>query len=236
MKWTLWLRRFAPLIIILTLMVVAYFLGLFRYFTFENLQENYRTLQAFVAAHPIWTPLIFIGIYIVSVALSVPGATILTVTGGLLFRVPMSTIYVVIGATLGACIIFWAARYAIGDFFRKKAGKRLKNMEDGFRRNAWSYLLFLRFVPLFPFWLVNIAPAFFEVPFLVYLWTTALGIAPGVYVYTQAGSGLAAIFESGEEFSLAAVLNWELNIALIALGIFALIPIIIKKILLKKKR
>ena len=162
-------------------------------------------------------------------ALSLPGGAILSLFGGFLFPQPFSTIYVVIGATIGAALIFLAARSALGEILYKKAGNIFNKMEKGFQENAISYLFFLRLVPIFPFWIVNLAAAFFRVSFWTYLWTTFLGIAPGSFVFTQAGAGLSAIFETGQTFSLSTIFNMQIRIALIALGIFALIPILIKK-------
>jgi uncharacterized membrane protein YdjX (TVP38/TMEM64 family) len=102
-------------------------------------------------------------------------------------------------------------------------------MEKGFNENAASYMLFLRFVPLFPFWVVNLAPAFFGVPLRTFLWTTFIGIIPGSFVFTLAGSGLEKVFEMGQDFSLGALFNTELKIALSLLGVLALVPILVKK-------
>ena len=226
-------KKFLPLVIIVLLMGVAYFSGLGNHLTYDNLKTHHTTLKAFVGTHPFLTPLIYIGLYIVMAALSLPGGAILSLFGGFLFPQPFSTIYVVIGATIGAALIFLAARSALGEILYKKAGNVFYKMEQGFKDNAISYLFFLRFVPLFPFWVVNLAAAFFRVSFWTYLWTTFIGIAPGSFVFTQAGTGLSAIFETGQAFSLSTIFNIQIRIALIALGIFALIPILIKKF--KKK-
>jgi len=226
-------KRFLPLLIILILMGATYFSGVYKYFTFETLQQQHQVLKAFVGAHPITTPILFMLLYGVSTSLSLPGGAILSLIGGFLFPIPWSTLYVLIGATIGASVIFLVAKTAFGDFFRRKAGPFLKKMERGFEKNAWSYLLFLRFVPLFPFWLVNIAPAFFKVSLLTFAWTTFVGIIPGAYVFTQTGAGLSAIFEAGETFSIGSIFNIQLRIALIALGIFSLLPILIKRLVRK---
>ena len=223
------IKKFIPIVILIILIGVAYFMGLGKYVTYDNLKAHHTTLKIFVGAHPFLTPLIFIGFYIVMAALSLPGGAFLSLFGGFLFPQPFSTIYVVIGATIGAALIFLAARSALGEILYKKTGTVFSKMEKGFKENAISYLFFLRFAPLFPFWIVNLAAAFFRVGFWTYLWTTFIGIAPGSFVFTQAGTGLSSIFETGQEFSLATVFNMQIRIALIALGIFALIPILVKK-------
>ncbi|NGX55179.1 MAG: Mercuric reductase [Chlamydiae bacterium] len=230
------LKRWLPILIILLFIAISYFTGVYKYISFETLQKQHRAMQSFVEVHPVATPVIYIAIYAFTAALCLPIGIILSLLGGFLFPIPWSTLYVVTGATIGSSIIFLAARSAIGDFLEKRAGPFLKKMEKGFKKNAWSYLLFLRFIPVFPFWLVNIAPAFFGVSFLTYLWTTFVGIIPGAYVFTQTGAGLGAIFASDQKFSINSILNIQLKIALVVLGIFALFPIVVKKILEKRKR
>lgn len=224
------LKKFIPIFIIIVLMLVGYFTGFYKALNFETLKYHHNELTEYVNNNPILTPFMFIGTYIVVTALSIPGALLLSLLGGFLFTQPWCTLYVMIGATIGATLLFLAARTALGDFLKRKAGPRLAKMEEGFNRNAASYLLFLRFVPLFPFWLVNLAPAFFNVRLRTYIWTTLIGIAPGAFVITQAGRGLGAIFETSDEFSVRALLNPQIQIALICLGVFSLVPIIIRKI------
>jgi len=171
---------------------------------------------------------VFIGVYTLSTALSIPGAVFLTIFGGFLFPQPYSTLYAVFGATFGAILIFLAAKTALGDTLKHKAGKRMQKMRAGFQDNAANYLLFLRLVPLFPFWMVNLAPAFFGVTLLTFAWTTFVGIIPGAFVFAQAGAGLGSILDSAEEFSVGEILTWDVKIALLALGIFALIPPMVK--------
>lgn len=210
-------------------MAFIYFSGLYHYLSFDTLRIYHKSFKTFVDMHPIAVPIIFCLTYIISVALSVPGAVFLTLLGGYLFSQPFSTIYVVLSATCGATLIFLAARTALKEILRKKAGPFLQRMEKGFQENAASYLLFLRFIPLFPFWLVNIAPAFFGVSLITFIWTTLVGIFPGTLVYTLAGGGLEKILENNEQFSINTVFNLQIKIALILLGIIALTPIVLKR-------
>jgi uncharacterized membrane protein YdjX (TVP38/TMEM64 family) len=223
-------KRFLPLIIILAGMALIYFSGQYRYLSFDCLKTYHQTLKAFIIAHPVIVPTLYILSYIVLTALSVPGAIFLSLLGGYLFPQPLSTIYVVFSATCGATLIFLAARTALGNSLREKAGPFLIKMEKGFQENAASYMLFLRFVPLFPFWIVNIAPAFFGVRLKTFVWTTLVGITPGAFIFTLAGRGLEKIFETDQAFSLNAIFNTQMKIALGLLGVFALVPILLKKI------
>ncbi len=223
------IKKWIPLLVIVTLMIIAYFSGILHYFTFEKLQMHRHTIVAFVSEHWLLSPLLFILLYIIIAALSLPVGAFLSLIGGFLFPQPFSTLYIVIGATIGASLIFLAAKTAIGDLLKKKAGRLLTKIETGFRENGISYLLFLRLVPLFPFWLVNLAPAFLGVPLRTFVWTTFIGIIPGTFVFAQVGAGLGAILDSNQGFSIHGIFNWQVKIALIALGVFALIPIVIKK-------
>lgn len=154
-------KKLWPILLIVSLMLLSYFLGLWNYISFESLKTNKLKIESFIAKYPIWTPIIYIFIYALSTMLSVPGGFILTLIGGFLWMQPFSTLFVLIGATSGASVLFLAARYALHDFFIKRAGRFLEKMRIGFQEQQISYLLFLRFVPLFPFWIVNLAPAFF---------------------------------------------------------------------------
>jgi len=224
------MRKYFPLLLILLLTAIVYFLKLHDFLTFEKLKEHRQQLKDIVAAHPLLSPFVFIAVYTTATALSIPGGLVLSVFGGFLFPQPWSTLYVVIAATLGACMLFLAAKTAFGDLLKRKAGPRLKRMQKGFEEDAANYLLFLRLVPIFPFWLVNLAPAFFGVPLSTFAWTTFFGIIPGSFVYTQAGVGLGAIFDSTKQLSQETVFNTQIKIALIGLAIFALLPVIVKKI------
>ncbi len=230
MHWKKWLLLSSFLILIGT----AYFLGLFERLTFEELKNHRKNLLIFVEKYPYLSPLIFMAIYAFFVSLSIPGGAILSLAGGFLFGTLKGTILVIIGATTGASMIFYAAKSIFKELFKKKTAPFLNKMEKGFQTNAANYLLFLRFIPLFPFWLINLAPAFFQVSFWTFFWTTCIGITPGSYIYTQAGSGLGKIFEKGEDFSMDHIFNFEIKIALFLLALFILIPICIKHVARKR--
>jgi uncharacterized membrane protein YdjX (TVP38/TMEM64 family) len=135
----------------------------------------------------------------------------------------------VIGATIGATAVFLAARYAFADLLRGKAAPWLKKMEAGFRENAMSYMLVLRLVPIFPFWLVNLVPAFLGVPLRIYVIGTAIGIIPGVIVYTLVGDGLGALFEAGEDLDLRIIFQPRILAPILGLAVLAVMPIICKR-------
>lgn len=223
------LRRFLPLLILLLLVAAVFALGLDDYLSFEALAEHRAALLAFVAERPVLAPVLFCLAYMAAVALSIPGAVWLTLASGFLFGTLVGGLIAVIAATLGAIAVFLIARTAVGDLLKRKAGPWLARMERGFRENALSYLLLLRLVPIFPFWLVNIAPAFLGVPLGTYALATFVGIAPATMVYAGIGSGLGAVFEQGGRPDLGVILRPELILPLVGLGLLALLPIAYKR-------
>jgi len=227
-KKPLW-QRLLPLLILVGLFAAFFVLDLGRFVSFEALREHRETLQAFVEANAVLAVLIYAVLYVVIVAASLPGATVFTVAGGFLFGSILATFYTVFAATLGATLIFLIARGALGDSLRRKAGGRLDRILDGFRDDAFCYLLVLRLVPLFPFFLVNIAPAFAGVTLRIYVAATFLGIIPGTFVYAQVGTGLGSVFDRGENFTLGGVLTPEIVIALLGLALLSLIPVIYRR-------
>jgi uncharacterized membrane protein YdjX (TVP38/TMEM64 family) len=228
-----WLRRLVPLVALAVGLGGFFALGLDRYLTFDALRDNRAMLMQFVARDMALAIALYIALYAVLTALSVPGGAILTVTGGFLFGAVVGTAYVVIGATIGAVAVFLAARTAFGDVLRAKAGPALRKMEAGFQENAFSYLLVLRLMPLFPFFLVNIVPAFLGVRLRTYAVATLVGIIPGSFVFTSIGAGLGSVFDKSDEFTLAGALTTEVVVALVGLSILSLLPVAYRKL---KKR
>lgn len=223
------MKRYLPLAAILIVVAAAYLTDLGYYLTFDHLRAHYRIIVDFVAMHPVGAGAIYLLLYTLAVAASVPGAVFMTIIGGFLFGAWVGTTLTVIAATSGATLLFLAARTALGDLLRSRTESFLGRMEAGFRRNAFSYLLVLRLVPLFPFFIVNLVPAFLGVGLGTYVAATLLGIIPGTLVYTLAGCGLGSILESGGEFSLKSVLTPEMIAALSGLALLALVPVVYKR-------
>lgn len=184
-------------------------------------QEHRAVLEAWVAERYLTAAALAIVIYAAATALSIPGGVVLSLTVGWLFGRWTGTALIVAGATLGAAGVFLAARYLVADAVRARLDhhERARQLMHGFSRDAWSYLLFLRLVPLFPFWLVNLVPAFTPTPLRTYVAATALGIVPGAFVYANLGGTL------GEVGSLGGLMSVPVLAALAALGVFALAPL-----------
>jgi uncharacterized membrane protein YdjX (TVP38/TMEM64 family) len=170
------------------------------------------------------------------VALSIPGATVLTIAAGFLFGQLWATVLVVIAATAGATALFLLAKTTIGDTLRAKAGPWLQRMEAGFAEGALSYLLVLRLIPLFPFFVVNLVPAFLGVPLATYVIATFVGIIPGTFVYASVGAGLGSVFEAGGTFAPADALTPEIITALIGLAVLSLLPVAYRKLVRARGR
>ncbi|MFZ5874769.1 MAG: TVP38/TMEM64 family protein [Nitrospirota bacterium] len=200
---------------------VAAFIGfdLGRYLTLASLKANKDLLRAYTDSHYAASVIIFIVAYCVQTALSLPGAVIFTLTGGFLFGTALGTLYVNVGATSGAVLAFLVARYLFRDAVERRFGARLETIHRGFGRNAFNYLLTLRLIPLFPFFLVNLASGLTRIPLPTYATATAIGIIPASIVYANAGSQL------GKIDSLKDVASPEVVSAFVLLGLLALVPV-----------
>ncbi len=223
------LRRWLPLGLLALGLLLFFFFRLDRYLSFESLRQHREALRRFVADEQALALLLFTFGYMLVTAFSLPVASLLTLAAGFLFGPLLGTISVVIGATAGATILFLAARTSLGELLRAKAGPFLHKMEQGFRENALSYLLVLRLVPLFPFWLVNLVPAFLGVPLRIFVLATFLGIIPGTAIYALVGGGLGALLDAGERPHLDIIFEPRIFLPLVGLAILALLPVLYKQ-------
>jgi uncharacterized membrane protein YdjX (TVP38/TMEM64 family) len=181
-------------------------------------------LLAFTQAHFVASLVIAFVVYVAATALSVPGGLVLSLTMGFLFGRWLGTALVVIAATTGATLAFLAARYLFADAARRRMGALGEKVNAGFTENALNYLLFLRLVPLFPFFLVNLAPAFTSISVRTFVVGTLIGIIPGSFVFVNLGQTLSRID------SLSGLLSTETIAAFVLLGVLALVPVVIRRI------
>ncbi|MGD0820923.1 MAG: TVP38/TMEM64 family protein [Desulfomonilia bacterium] len=217
-------KKIALLIIIALAIGIFYYLDLGRYLTLESLKTNRDYLLNYYSNHMLIFIVSYIVIYTVQTALSLPGAAILTLAGGAVFGALMGTIWVNIGATMGAVLAFLLARNLLRDWVVKKFGKQMEALDRGLSESGMSYLLFLRLVPLFPFFLVNLACGITGLQLRTYIIGTMVGILPGSFVYANAGSSIASINTMRDVASPRVLISFAL------LGLFALIPTVYKKI------
>jgi len=213
------------LLIALVLVVAAFFaLDGERYLSLDAVKAHRDALLAFTQAHFVASVVIAFVVYVAATALSVPGGLVLSLTMGFLFGRWLGTALVVIAATTGATLAFLAARYLFADAARRRMGALGEKINAGFTENALNYLLFLRLVPLFPFFLVNLAPAFTSISLRTFVVGTLIGIIPGSFVLVNLGQTLGRID------SLSGLLSTETIAAFVLLGVLALVPVVIRRI------
>ncbi|MCH1429340.1 MAG: hypothetical protein GWP59_00555 [Chlamydiales bacterium] len=221
--------KLIPLIALLLSSYIAYLLGLDKLLSFQYIKQKHVTFASFITNYFIYSSLIYIALYVFIVATSFPGASMLSIFGGLLFPQPYSTIFTVLGASIGACILFVTAKHSWETISNHLSNNVLNKLEKGFNTNATQLLLSLRLAPVFPFWLVNLVAALFKVPFYTFAWTTAIGIIPGTFVFCQAGSALNSILHIKEEIQLTSILTFEMKLALATLALLNLLPVFFQK-------
>lgn len=244
------LRRLAPLIVIGALMALVFAMGWHKHLSFKTIGLNYEALKGFVADNLVLALAAYMALYVAVIALSLPGGLVMTLSGGLLFGWLAGAIATVVAATIGATIIFLVARTSLGEGLAARAGPWVSKLADGFKENALSYLLFLRLVPAFPFFVVNLVPALLGVPLTTYVLGTFVGIIPGTTAFSVLGAGLGSAVESqnaiyneclakqgarGPELCTYSIdtkslVTTELLAAFVLLGVVALIPVAIKRL------
>ena len=244
------LQRWLPLIGIIAVAGLVVAMGWHKYLSFKTIGLNYEALRGFIGHNLLGALALFMLAYVVVVALSLPGALIMTLSGGLLFGWQIGAPATVVAATLGATVLFLVARSSFGEALAAKAGASIQGLKDGFKEDALSYMLFLRLVPVFPFVVVNLAAAVLGVPLRTYVLGTFLGIIPGTAAYSVAGAGLGSVIEAQNAsyqaclakaggakaadlcpytIDTSALVTRELVLAFVLLGLVALIPVALKK-------
>jgi uncharacterized membrane protein YdjX (TVP38/TMEM64 family) len=210
---------------ILAVGLIAFFaLGYQRYLSLEVLRTNRALLLGYVHAHPLLAAGLYVTVYIGIIAFSIPGGTIMTITGGFLFGTLEAAALATCSATLGGTILFLATKTALADYFRTRMGPRVARFEDGFNRNAFSYLFVSRLIPMFPFPIVNIASGLLGVNARTFITATFIGIIPATVVFAGLGSGLGKLFDRGIKPDMHLLLRPQILLPLAGLAILALIP------------
>lgn len=236
--------RVLPLIGLVGVVALVLFMGWHRLLTFEMVVSLRDQFQTTIAAHTALALIAFVAAYTCLVALSIPGALVFTLAGGLLFGWFLGGVAAVIGATIGASVLFGIARTALGESLVAMAGPQVNRLREGFKEDALSYMLFLRLVPGFPFFIVNLVPAILGVPFRTFLLGTVIGIIPGTFIFASVGAGLDALLATAKQRQMdclrtkvisecsLSVGSEELKSAFLMLGtlsLLALIPLVVKK-------
>jgi uncharacterized membrane protein YdjX (TVP38/TMEM64 family) len=245
------LRRYGLPVIVAAAMAIILFKGWHHHITLETVVLQRDRFHQVLAANVVLSLLAYVALYVTLVALSLPCGTIMTIAGGLLFGWLAGALAAIAGATLGATVVFLIARSAVGDTLSQRAGPWLAKLSQGFQKDALSYMLFLRLVPAFPFWFVNIAPAVLGVPLKTFVLGTVVGIVPATFAFASAGAGLDSVIMAAKDKHMACVarhgaeacplqihasslLTPQLILALVLIGLVALMPVVLKK--WKKRR
>ena len=218
-------RRFGPLLLVLVAVIAAFASGLTKHLSLHELRARREGLEALVHAHPVTSLLLYIGAYTASVAVSLPAALVLTLTGGLLFGAWLGGFAASFSCTLGAALVFLVCRTAIGDALRSRAGPTAARIEGAVRRDAFSYIVTLRLIPVMPFWLANLALGFIDIPLGTFVLATFLGILPVSLIYAGLGSGLDHMFSHHQRPDLHLVMHTNILVPLVGLAILSLAPI-----------
>jgi uncharacterized membrane protein YdjX (TVP38/TMEM64 family) len=218
-------RRFWPLALLLAAIAAAWASGLAQQISWAALARNQAALGAWVGSHPIAAPALYVVIYAAAAALSLPEGAVLTVAGGLLFGTLFGGLLAVAGSTTGAIVLFLAVRHHLAEAIARRGGKFLDRARAGLERDGFSYLLAIRLVPAFPFWLVNLAAALSGMRLLPYAAATLLGILPATFVYASIGAGIGAVLSAGGKPDLAIFFSPHVLGPLVALAALALLPI-----------
>jgi uncharacterized membrane protein YdjX (TVP38/TMEM64 family) len=226
--------RLLPIFLLIAGLTAFFVFDFDRYVSLASLKVNREALTEWVGQAGFWACLIYAGVYAAVTAFSIPAGAVMTITGGFLFGPVLGGSLTIMGATIGATGLFLAARYAFADILRKKAGASIQKMEQGFQENALSYLLFLRLIPVFPFFLVNLVPAFLGVRVGTYVIGTFLGIIPGSLVYASVGDGVGAVLEAGRDVNLGIIFEPRFLLPIVGLGILALLPILYKMVQVRR--
>jgi uncharacterized membrane protein YdjX (TVP38/TMEM64 family) len=217
-------KRVLLLVSFIAVLIIVRFSPLGGLFTFENLQQHRESLLLVVKEHYWLAVLSFICLYILAASLSIPGAAVLTLAGGLFFGTLASTLYVNLGATTGATFAFLAARYLLGNRLQEKYQTQLGKFNTEIERSGTSYLLTLRLIPVFPFFLINFLAGLTAIPLRTFIWTTSIGIIPGTALYAFAGQQIGSLN------SLSEILSKRMIAVFVVLALFALVPVLIKRI------
>ncbi len=223
------LKRWGPVALIVAILAGGYMAGLNEYFSLDFITANRDKLMGFVEGNFALALVAYFLIYTTAVAVSFPGASLITIISGFLFGWFVAGLVTIFAATTGASIIFLAARTSFGELLKEKAGKRIAKISEGFRKDAFQYLLTLRLAPIFPFWIINLAPALCGMKLGPYVVATFIGIIPGTFAYAYLGQGLGTTIDGD-----GSIITPTLVAALAILALVSTIPILVKR--LKKNK
>ena len=221
------MRRFIPLLILVILAAAGFFL--LRGVGWQSLARHQGMLTGWVASHPIASAALFLGAYVLTAALSLPQASILTVAGGLLFGTILGGVLSVTGATVGAAILLVVVRSAFARTLERQRHRIPKQVQTRLQRDGFSYLLAIRLLPVFPFWIINLAAAVAGIRLAVFVPATFLGIAPASFILSSIGAGVGSILAEGKTPDLSVLFSARILLPLLGLAALSLLPALLRR-------
>lgn len=221
-------RKWLLLILLAALCFAFFYFDLDDYLTFENIKTHHKLIVAWTNSHYLAAVSLYILIFTVMIACTIPGATLLTLIGGFLFGAA-AIVYAIAGITLGGTVLLYAVRFAVGNYVALKASGWIKRVERGFQKNAFHYILMLRLMPVFPCWISNIAAGALNVPYRTFFAATVLGVTPATIIYVLLGRGLDTLLMANQTPNLAMVMKPTILLPLLGLAFLSLIPVFYKR-------
>jgi uncharacterized membrane protein YdjX (TVP38/TMEM64 family) len=221
--------RFGPALLVLIVIVILLRTGLLGRMSIDSLKASRGTLLAFVHSHPVGSLLLYLAVYVTTIALSLPTALVLTLTGGFLFGAWLGGSAAAVGCTLGAVIVFLITRLTAGDAVETRTGPRVRALAEEIKKDAFLYLLTLRLIPVMPFWLTNVAAGLIAIRASTFAAATLIGIFPVALIYAGVGSGLGSLFDSGQPLSPHALITPKVLLPLAGLAVLSVLPILYQR-------
>lgn len=221
--------RFGPVLLVLAAIAVLLRTGVLGRLSIDSLKAHRGALLDFVHAHPAQSLGVYLAVYVATVALSLPTALILTLTGGFLFGAWLGGSTAAVGCTLGATVVFLISRLTAGDAVEARTGPRVRALAEEIKKDAFFYLLTLRLIPVMPFWLTNVAAGLISIRVGTFFVATLIGIWPVAVIYAGVGSGLGSLFDSGEPFSPHSLITPKVLLPLAGLALLSVLPILYQR-------
>lgn len=220
--------KWLPLILLISGLFSFFYFGFYQYLTFGNLKSEYQQILQWTAGNYVQASVVFIAIYSLTVAMSIPGNWFFSMTGGWLFGITTGLVYATLSVVIGSILCFLAIKISFAEWFAQRYGARIKKMEAGFQENAFNYILTLRLIPIVPFWLINVVSAIFKVRLFIFSSATALGVIPALLVYVILGNHLEKVLASNQTPHIGLLFQPAVLAPLLGLALLAFLPIFVR--------
>lgn len=224
------IKRFAPIIFLITGLIFFFIFDGQEYLSLDQVAQQQHNLLVWTTDNFWLSSLIYISTYIIIVTFSIPGAMVMTLLGGYLFGLFPGSLWTMIAATIGSCLVFTAVQFAFSNTLETKASGSINKMRKGFENNAFNYLLTLRLIPIFPFFVINIAAGVLKIRLSTFFWATFIGMIPGTIIYTWVGTSLGYVLDKGDKLNMTIIFEPKFILPIIGLAVLSLVPTLYKKL------